>query len=407
MTGSARKADARRVVRDRRAAAGPLRPGRIEGLDLWRALLPLLGVVLHVDGLFLLEGGFGETLGLANILIHAFRMEAFFMIAGFLASDRLRRPSYLADRTRTLLVPLAAMWLLIALWRPSDATGLFVGLTSHLWFLLCLLQLSAAGVLGERLGVWDRLAAATSGDRRRASALFFVAACAFAAGFQHAFSYDWARFSVAFTFVQSLYYSAYFGGGVVLARSPAALDTLRRPMVCAAALVALIALATLATLRPELAAGQGRPGVATLVMTAVALCCSAAIIGSGLRMRGGAAWRWSAGAGYSVYLIHFPLVTLLHERTEGLAAGPRWLLMVASVTLGSFAAHAVVERFAPLRSLLNGADWGWLDPPPAYWAATRPRPLFPPVIALGRPDRRGGVAPGRIDEAPSRRERKR
>lgn len=347
------------------AAAGPTRTARIEGLDIWRALLPALGILVHVNGLFLSHHRLGPGLNLVNIVVHSFRMEAFFVVAGLLASGRLSRSAYLKDRSRTLLVPLATLWTMVALWQPSRITGLIGAETSHLWFLLCLLQLSVLGIVGERLGLWDRLASAIRDDWRRAAALFFVVAGVLAAGFQSAFRFEWAQFSIAFSPVQSLYYSAYFGGGIVLGRSPAVLRSLRHPAAAMAALIALGALAALTVLRPDLTAGQGRPGVATFVMTAAALCCSAAIIGSSLHLHAGPAWRWLASASYSVYLLHFPLVMLVYGRTEGLAAGPRWALMLVLVTAGSLAGHAIIERSALLRSLLNGASWGWLDPGPA------------------------------------------
>jgi hypothetical protein len=116
---------------------------RVYGLDNWRAILLILGPVVH--SAYAVSTRYGgvrwlETVGRAS---HLFRMETFFAIAGFLAAhSQMKSENWLKRRFVQLGLPLASTWVLvllpIGLWLVRD-----VGAgPQHLWFLITLLAVS-------------------------------------------------------------------------------------------------------------------------------------------------------------------------------------------------------------------------------------------------------------------------
>jgi len=150
-------------------------PDREHHWDALRAGLMLLGIPYHVamayraDAVWILSSG--EGAGYFNHLaqvIHVFRMQAFFVIAGYFAALLLARRTpgeWLRGRARRLIVPFFAailtlnplLNLLCELsnlgWREALLSWEHESTTSggywirHLWFLIVLLYLSAAAAL--------------------------------------------------------------------------------------------------------------------------------------------------------------------------------------------------------------------------------------------------------------------
>lgn len=130
-----------------------LPPGRIAGLDAWRAGLMLGGVLLH-----------GTVLQQPLLLFHvigavsgAFRMGAFFAISGMLAALAAARkgPSaWIAGRTRQIGIPAlfglavlcpAMSLMLRAAVGPERAAHVPLFDWHHLWFLVALLAHQTLG----------------------------------------------------------------------------------------------------------------------------------------------------------------------------------------------------------------------------------------------------------------------
>ena len=153
--------------------AGPA-PARIHSLDALRAVMMLLGLVLHTALAYVPELSSGEWpyqdrqasawFGWLVSLIHVFRMPAFFAVAGFFASflvERRGTAAFLRHRLHRIGVPLVAGWILLfpltaAAWifaASRSGVPLAPGPESggvdlmHLWFLYQLLILSAAVAL--------------------------------------------------------------------------------------------------------------------------------------------------------------------------------------------------------------------------------------------------------------------
>ena len=154
---------------------------RLHALDNLRAALMWLGIVLHVSvnhttGPALLPFRDGATTLLADMLlmfIHAFRMPAFFVLAGFLAALMVADRGHVAmfrNRVRRIALPFAVFWpllftamvLLVLLWAHLMRFGTFgldVSLapkpnpgratinTMHMWFIYYLFIFCAMAAL--------------------------------------------------------------------------------------------------------------------------------------------------------------------------------------------------------------------------------------------------------------------
>ena len=159
-------------------AGSPPRPGpaRVHSLDALRAVMMLLGLVLHTALSYVpaLSSGewpyqdpqASEGFGWLVSLIHTFRMPAFFAVAGFFASflvERRGTGAFLRHRLHRIGVPLVGGWILLF---PLGAVAwVFAASRSgvplapapgsedvgfdwmHLWFLYQLLILSAGAAL--------------------------------------------------------------------------------------------------------------------------------------------------------------------------------------------------------------------------------------------------------------------
>ena len=167
-------------------AAGESRAGeRMHALDSLRATAMLLGIVLHA-GVSLAplpipwpvhdvssSGGFVALLG----FIHGFRMQVFFLLAGFfghLLWRRLGTRGFLTQRAQRIGIPFVAGLLILIpvillLWTWADSrTGstfmaradksLLTYPTAHLWFLEMLLILYLLAMALAPLGKWPIVA---------------------------------------------------------------------------------------------------------------------------------------------------------------------------------------------------------------------------------------------------------
>ncbi len=173
------------MPRDGAVTGTPPRPARarIHSLDALRAVMMLLGLVLHTALSYVPELSSGEWpyqdrqasdwFGWLVSLIHTFRMPAFFAVAGFFASflvERRGTGAFLRHRLSRIGVPLVGGWIL--LFPLTAAAWVFAASRSgvplapapgsepggvdlmHLWFLYQLLILSAAAALFRSAFVW-------------------------------------------------------------------------------------------------------------------------------------------------------------------------------------------------------------------------------------------------------------
>ena len=323
---------------------------RLAGLDMWRACLPLVGVVYHAFGRAADHYGAPLLFNWAGVATHAFRMEAFFALAGLLAGSRLMREGYATVRTRTLLVPFAALYLICAIAKGVEFRSLLTGSTTHLWFLLSLTTVTLAAIVAERAGL---IRAMLASWERTALVLVAWAFLAKMAGFGdggNIFSVSASIGPLAF------YFAPFFLGGVLVARSEKAKVAAYR---CRGAwklgCVGSILLVARSAIDGDLLFHETAAGELLLVTTAFlwAVGVLGTATGRGGRPAGPVA-RWMGEAGYTVYILHYPALLTMEKATVGMPWAVRLVLGLAASGIVPLAAHAASERLPLLRFLLNG-----------------------------------------------------
>lgn len=107
------------------AATSPATRERYHSLDALRAVALLLGIALHAGLAYIPGGGFGwavqdrsthSLFGVTVLIIHSFRLEIFFLIAGFFARLLVVRrgiAGFTLNRLTRVMVPFIAGWFLV------------------------------------------------------------------------------------------------------------------------------------------------------------------------------------------------------------------------------------------------------------------------------------------------------
>ncbi|MEX5707670.1 glucans biosynthesis protein MdoC [Parafrankia sp. FMc6] len=407
-------------------AAGASTAGvRYHHLDALRGVIMLIGVFVHVatlgdDPVF---DGIARASGL-------FRMEAFFVISGFLSAMLTAKygPGLaLRRRLAAVGVPLAAtlvlfnpptLWLISRFHNRSDISfadflracmaPAFEGRLNwylHLWFLLVLLGYAlltpAAVKLLSRFVSTRCYQQATAGRLRAMTTITLLVLGTMAAGrigwgeairpvIGSGFHTDLVR--------RTLEFLPFFLLGLLLFLDRGRLvPSFQRPAPVLLSVSGLVLLASWHGWVDTLAMGTGR----VLVETMFAIPMIATIFAAASRWgsRPSPALRYLAEASYSVYLLHFfwiyVFATLLGF-DPGLGSA-RMLLLVVATYAATFATHhLVILRFPLLRRIFNGRFPSKARPgsePPVAVPAAPPVavPAAPPVLTSTR----GGCAAGR------------
>jgi glucan biosynthesis protein C len=393
----------------------PTAPTRNHSLDALRASALLLGVVLHA-ALAYLPGGFPgwavqdrstHTLfGVLALVVHSFRLEIFFLLAGFfgrLLHQRLGGAGFAGNRLKRILLPFVAGWLLVfpllafdwiwgsmkgepaALLRALqlgylDALHQLGGLLgiggwkpgfplTHLWFLFYLLLVYGLFLTARQLAVWlpgraERWRTGVdAGIRFLFGQLWGLPILAGATWLILLAMPRWEVTTPDKTFVPDLpalaLYLFVFSLGWLLHRQADLLNAVRRRW--AGSLVAALAL----TLPVLLLAGfqwtAPHPALrAGYLLLYGGMMWTWILASLGLFLRFCAAdsrsWRYLADASYWVYIIHLPVVVALQvalSRT-GLPCGLKFAVSAAVATLVSLVSYHLLVRSTPIGVLLNG-----------------------------------------------------
>lgn len=363
------------------SAADPLNGGRLQGLDTWRALLMLGGLVVH-------GSVWREPLPLFDAIVlvsHSFRMGSFFAISGFLCGVSIvKRPPGQWLTRRLVQIGLPTLFGLVVICplidviislRPPHAQGSVPPPLDwhHLWFLVALLVYSPIAVLADRFDrrhrLVERLTASFCTPRRSllplllaTSGMSLVLMIA-AALLVDAFAPAAYRPMLSQCRMIAGYLPLYLLG-LALARSSelrcAACRSLLSPLVVVALTEALY-LAWYALLAPGLAAGD-RAWIDQFVQLAGAALCPPAVFL--LIFHSAAAIRRTPpmlarlrDASLTIYLVHLPVIVAINLMFAELAWNPYLEFATGIVVSGlvSYAIHALVVRRVPLLALLvNG-----------------------------------------------------
>ncbi len=373
------------LVADRcEIAAAPADPTpRYHGLDVLRAAMMLLGVVLHAACNYIpgpADGGWParepDTSPLAGVLvlfIHAFRMPAFFLLAGFFGAMMLERRGgfgFALDRLRRIALPLIVGWLILfpvvkgafilaavrdhapslqasiaAFPREMLASPWADPSPAHLWFLWYLLLLyAAAGAMVVLLRTlpssWrrrlDELAGRSLSSSFRLPLLGLLGTVAL-------FPMKGPMLDTPGAFAPDLKvlaaYALPFGVGWLLWRRRDVIEDLKRLATRRRLLlVASLAGATLACIAASLI-GFGRPGsdAVGLVTRAVVAVSVWWIILGGLGMAEsvitspGRVTRQLVDASYWIYLAHLPLCVVVPLTLREWEAAPMVKVLATAV----------------------------------------------------------------------------
>ena len=370
---------------------------RFHHLDVLRAMLMLLGVVIHGAFVFTTRQTWlvasqdtHVAFDLVVAIIHAFRMPAFFLLSGYLFTITLRRSStlpFMSSRYRRVLVPLVAAGLLLNVpqlaafhWWPDTLGGANIGpriactswsgilggcWTIHLWFLV---QLGYYMLLGlPVVRVLQRLPALRLPGPQ--SPLWVLTVLAIVA---IGYATQLLSYRGLFGFVDYLplvqdsarfhRYLPFFFFGILLGFAATAMASWRSLGPLAVLLLAASWFGFLHGFEP----GQERTLSGVLggrlmswLYYAVALQTTAALVVLTARLKLGSAAlsHYISDASYTVYLVHHLLVFLLAFWTAGLPIPLVLRFLVLVVLVGGLSIafhHYVVRRSAVMRLLING-----------------------------------------------------
>jgi hypothetical protein len=401
---------------------------RYHHLDAVRAFALMLGVVFHAAESFgpnnhywaIVDCSPSDFLEWFRFACHSFRMELFFLIAGFFARLLIHRrgeSAFIRNRTQRILVPLAVGWVVlypiivyIWLWGwsvsgqladlgvPPEArhlplwqlvmgffiTGGFIKKfdLAHLWFLHQLLVLYVA-MLGLRWG-WKRLDATGNKSIRldawfsrlcswRGTFLFFVAVSVPVLLLMNSWGVDTPKESLLPHAPTTLLYGVCFLAGWMLHRQPVLLERFEQRWAWHMT-AAIVFWVVFGLFNDRIPYRQMNPGqlmwtrvAYTTLFASMMWCFSLGFLGWFTRFfKQSCPWvRYVADASYWVYLVHLPLVVAL-QVAVGRVALP-WPVKYA-IILGVaipllFGSYHYLVRGTFIGAQLNGRryplKWPW------------------------------------------------
>lgn len=394
---------------------------RFHALDAVRAFALLLGVFFHAAESFepgveaywaIADSSSSVMLGTIRHACHSFRLEIFFLIAGFFAHlvyQRRGQAAFIRDRIGRILVPLLIGWfilypLLVYLWLlgasvggrleqfgvPPEMTqtppallllGFLVSLQflkkfdlTHLWFLHQLLVLYALFVPlralwhrwldpnSQRLGQFDRCVAMLCASRWKVLILALVTAPLLLT--MDSRGVDTPKESLLPHLPTTLLFGFQFGLGWLLHRQTRLLDEFARDWRVPMLVGILMVWPTKFGL--DWLRGHGLPpdsalwvrGLYTLLYALMMWGFVLGFLGAFIRFRKtpSNAWRYIADSSYWIYLVHLPLVVWLQIQVA------RWpqpwivkypLIVVVALPLLFLSYHYLV-RSTFIGAQLNG-----------------------------------------------------
>lgn len=378
----------------------PPQSQRLHGLDAMRLLLMLLGIPYHAALIYNVDPGWiihsrdtSSLLTNVSIVLHSFRLGAFFILAGFFASIvEVRQGSgvWLKGKMIQLGVPLLACALLLTppqifiaalatqnqpmqhLREALDAVLVVASHPSklwvlHLWFLIDLLLICAAFGLCARAVASPPVARWLDSAERFAvrypSATLAALLCVFLAMtlgiqlFHMALHVHEVSLLSGLIQVQStLYYGAFFLLGVALQRRRGLLNWFQS--FSAANLVVAIVAPVLCVMAARSASHLAQTSL-MFFQSISAICIARVLFWAAMRFmqQPNRGIKRGADAAFTVYLIHHPIVAALGFLCLWMQFPPllAWSGIVVLTTILSLGFHDLfITRSTVLGFLLNG-----------------------------------------------------
>lgn len=344
---------------------------RIYGLDGLKAVLLLGGPLVHA----LPEiPNLPVPVLLWDAASFAFRMQAFFIISGFLVGSLYKSYSveWLINRLRQILVPLFSMTCvmgMLIIWYQNYAYKAYGDWTMyplHLWFLWALAIATLTSFFMDRTGVNRRI---TDALDHRPYALTIIAVVMLL-GIRFVSTYFirhyWGAtppFVIELMFGIFPKYTICYLLGFFLARSKVSLDKVNKPSVIAAGfLILTLYLVNYYVNHNDLARGS-HFGLAKAfnnsIIEIASVYTALSVFLVGLRIQKIPSWLFEFSKySYTVYLFHYPAIIVAYcIVTYHLPNLDVRLLYVAMVVVGlsvSCAVHVLVMKSQVLQFLFNG-----------------------------------------------------
>ena len=421
-------------IRDKALIPNDLDPSdRYHHLDAVRAFALMLGVVFHAAESFgpnnhywaVVDCSPSDFLEWFRFACHSFRMELFFLIAGFFARLLLMKrgeSAFIRNRIQRILVPLVVGWVIVYpivvyiwLWGwsltgklaelgvPAEArslppwqlvigfftTGGFIKKfdLAHLWFLHQLLVIY--GLMLGLLWVWNRIDATGAKKKRldacygrlcasRWGVLYFIAITVPLMLMMKTWSVDTPKESLLPHLPTTLLYGFCFVAGWMLHRQPLLLDYFERrwPWYIPIAVVLWVAFGLS---QGHIPYRQLNPGQLMWARVAYMIAFSTMMwtfsfgfLGLFTRFfKQGCPWvRYVADASYWVYLVHLPLVVAL-QVAVGRVSLPwpvKYAFIIAVAIPLLFGSYHYLVRGTFIGAQLNGRryplQWPWQNSVP-------------------------------------------
>lgn len=356
---------------------------RLPGMDAARGILMLLGIVIHASDIYMVkiwrvhDSSPSIAFDYLGSGIHSFRMEAFFLIAGFFAAmqaDRSRPSNYLRHRLQQIVVPLLVTLCTLnaleyALVRPLQSGAASYEWIGHLWFLVDLLVLTLIFVpLLHKDSVFQRVAVnATKPIRTPTELVALLALMTAGVTMLQALSVRIAGLSLNVEILgltssgRLLTYAPFFAFGMVAQRTA----TLKKLFfsIHPALLIPGVGLhAWLAVNATESVSWT----LLQISLTILTWFNVAAVIGLIMRCfkRPNASTAWLGNSAYPVYLSHHMFVVAAGSAllTSTLATPIKFLLVVGAAAAASVAFYDVCKRVAWLHPLFTGRPFPKTQP---------------------------------------------
>ncbi|MGD0577768.1 MAG: acyltransferase family protein [Bryobacteraceae bacterium] len=357
---------------------------RYHALDSMRATMMLLGIYLHVVVGYSGDGHWPyidpHPTGVLNFtlgIIHAFRMPAFYVMAGFFGSllwNGRGPASFISNRVKRVLLPFALFWSLLFPLMAAIVISLGQGVNRvapafvsgavlkrlhplHLWFLEYLLLLYAIGGLVAwstrwwPAGLMDRIHAAYRWalERPYAPALFALFSWLQLTGMRGNLK-DCDGFRPELPIL--LAYIPPFTFGWLLYRNRDLLDRFRRHIWI------YLALSVPAFLVYGLASASAHPYIKAAGNVLLCWFCIFACTGLFLKLcsRPSPRWRYMSDASYWLFIMHMPVVVglqvaMLPVPLPALAKVPIVLALAVMILTASY---DIMVRPTWIGALLNG-----------------------------------------------------
>jgi peptidoglycan/LPS O-acetylase OafA/YrhL len=389
--------------------SSPTVSSRIDYLDAARAFALVLGVVFHASLSFLpyfigwavQDVSTSPVVGWFFTVSHSFRMETFFLLAGFFGCVTLRRngaAGFIRSRAIRIVGPFVAGWFAL---RPLLASGWIIGSASmrgdyhfwagvvegfrslrnlpaglftqtHLWFLYYLALITAlalavratvtlAGAWRAAILRWTDAAVAWVA-RSPFGLVALVAPTAVLLCFMQMWAVDTPDQTLRPEWPVVLVYGGGFGLGWLLARQPELLESFTRLTVTRWIFAAVAIGATLGLTQIQLDPGNPHLAVAhhAFVVTYAAMMWSLVTLAIGafrVLCRQPRSWvRYIADSSYWMYLVHLPLIVWLQVAVAEVSLP--WMVKLAGITLltvgAALVSYDLFVRSTFIGRVLNG-----------------------------------------------------